>query len=85
MAYQDINEPVIVTARYERGRVEPIVVEWQDRAYHIAQTHRTWTEPVGGVKHIHIAASVKESGDHFELVIDPTDVSWRLARVSLPG
>ncbi len=85
MTYQDVNEPVSVIALYERGRIEPIRIKWRERVYHIAETHRIWTEPIGGVKYMHIAVSAKESGDAFELVIDPCDLSWRLARVSLPG
>jgi hypothetical protein len=80
---QEINEPVAVIALYDKGVIRPYRVKWRNRVYHVTNLVSHWKEKVGGEWHIHLSVETKEAT--MELVIDPSDVSWRLARVNLEG
>ncbi len=78
---QEINEPVAVIALYDKGVIRPYRVKWRNRVYHVRNLVSNWKEKVGTAHHIHLSVETDEAT--MELVIDPSDVSWRLARVNL--
>ena len=81
--FEDINEPVAVIALYDKGVIRPYRIKWRNRVYHVTNLVRNWQEKVGNTRYIHLSVDTKEAT--MELVIDPSDVSWRLARVNLEG
>ncbi|MCI0564720.1 MAG: hypothetical protein MN733_40145 [Nitrososphaera sp.] len=52
-------------------------VTWNNRDYHVTRMNRTWCEAIGGRKIIHVAVETDE-GTTMQLVVDPSEMSWRL-------
>ena len=74
-----INKAISVTALFENGQVKPLHVTWNDRVYHVTNVNSVWRQTVCATKYVHLAVETRE-GTNMELVIDPTDLSWRLQK-----
>ena len=81
---QEINENVSVLALFEKGAIKPCSVTWQNREYQVTKLNSRWRQKVGATYHIHLSVSIGADMS-MELVIDTSDLSWRLARVDLAG
>lgn len=81
---QEINEPVAVIVLFETGKVQPLRVKWGERVYRVRTVFNTWRQKLVQGHELHIAVAT-DSATEMELVIDLSDLSWRLARVSIDG
>ena len=81
---QEINESVAVIVLFDKGKVQPLRIKWHNRVYRVKKIFNTWRQKVGYGYEIHIAVEV-DSSDSMELVIDASDLSWRIARVTVAG
>lgn len=74
-------EPLEVTAKFDKdGKIIPLRFTWKDRDYVVESTGRRWEDPKG--KHILVMVP---DGRIFELVYNPSEGRWLLARVESGG
>lgn len=74
-------EPLEVTAKFDKeGNITPLRFTWKDINYQIESTGRHWDASDG--KHILVMVL---DGRIFELVYNPTEGRWLLARVESGG
>jgi len=81
---QEINQPVEVIAVFNHGSIQPRRIRWGGRVYHVTKLVHTWRQKVGREYQTHIAVET-DAYTAMELVVDPSDMSWRLATISLEG
>jgi len=82
MQIQEIDEAVEVLLRVGGGKIIPEQIVWGSTVYHVRTVNNTWRQKFGQGYKIHIACMTREE-TAMEIVIDPVDLSCRLARMSL--
>ncbi|NUO80420.1 hypothetical protein HUU05_10120 [candidate division KSB1 bacterium] len=82
MQFQEIDEAVEVWLRVGAGKITPERVRWGQTEYHVVAVHNVWRQKLGQHAQIHLACTTRENAA-LELVIDPIDLSCRLARLSV--
>lgn len=81
MSCEDIFEPIDVITLFENGGVQPLRFRWNGRVYKIAQVHNVWSLRQQQYRTYHF--SVQGQGpEYFEIVFDPENFEWQLARVA---
>lgn len=81
---EEINQPIAVIALYDKGTVRPLRFKWGGRVYRVKKVNHTWSQKIGHSPYLHIAVET-DGYNTMELVVDPADLSWRLARMSVDG
>lgn len=82
MQFQEINEAVEVVLRLGGGKITPEQILWGNTIYHVCAVNNVWRQRFGQGYKIHVACATQED-TAMEIVIDPADLSCRLARMSL--
>ncbi len=82
MQFQEIDEAVEVVLRVGGGKIVPEQIFWGQTVYHVQAVNNTWRQKFGQGYKIHVACMTQED-TAMEIVIDPADLSCRLARMSL--
>lgn len=82
MQFQEIDEAVEVVLRVGGGKIMPEQILWGHTVYHVQAVNNTWRQKFGQGYKIHVACMTQED-TAMEIVIDPADLSCRLARMSL--
>ena len=79
----DVNEPITVSAIFERGQVRPDWFLWGRRRYPIREITQRWQTRDGNVPLLHLGVS--DGATCFELVFNQHTLLWRLASVETDG
>ena len=83
MTIEEINEPISVILVLEPGKkVRPHRIKWRNRSYGVKTVHNTWREKVGNGYELHVALDTT-AATNMQIAIDLSDLSCRLARISM--
>lgn len=83
MAVTELNDRVAVLAKFEGGRLLPVLLRWEGRRYWIQKLNLHHTERQG-TDVMHYYAVSTEAGD-CTLSYSQNDLSWKLVEVSFDG
>lgn len=73
---EQINEPIEVSARFEKGKLIPVSFIWQNREYEVQKVNLSWSQYEGRSKIYYFAVS--DSVNYFKLRFDSEKLSWIL-------
>lgn len=76
---EEINESVLVTARFDRGRLIPLLFGWRGRSYRVDRVDFAWASRKGEAKLYFFAVS--GAGARYQLMFNDKTLDWRLGKL----
>ena len=83
MGSEELNDKISVLAKFEGGKLLPVLMRWRGRRYWIQKLNLHHRQPKGGDT-LHFFAVSTEAGD-CTLSYSQKDLSWRLVEMSFVG
>lgn len=81
--YEEIDEPIRVTAKFEGARLIPLSFTWKHDEHAIKQITFVWSESQGEAKLL--LFSVTDGANTYELSYNTKTLEWLLAKVYVEG
>ena len=81
---EDINEPIAVLSKFERGKIEPLRFKWRRRTYKIDKVNGNWERREGQFLVYYFSVATSNSG-LFEIFLDSRNMGWRLGKIFIEG
>ncbi len=79
----DVNEPITVSAVFDRSQVRPAWFLWGRRRYAIREVTQRWQTRDGSAYLLHLG--VTDGATCFELIFNQHTLVWRLASIETDG
>jgi len=80
---EPIQEPIVVYATHQDGRVFPQSFVWQLRTFPVDAINGQWEDRDGGFKRFHF--SIQSADETYYLYLRTEDMVWILDQVILDG
>ncbi len=77
--YEEIKEPITVTALFQNGHAHPQTFVWKDRDYVVSAVNLEHQEKRGD--NILFCFSVSAGGNMYELSFDNINLIWKLEKI----
>lgn len=78
---EEINEPVLVTAKFERGKLIPLSFAWRGRGYRVDGVNFFYAVRKGEAKLYYF--NCRAVSAQYQLVFNDKTLDWRLGRLEL--
>ncbi len=76
---EEINEPILVTAKFEKGQLTPLLFFWRGRDYRVSRVDFVYASCRGEAKFYFF--SVSGDGTRYQLVFNNRTFDWKLGKV----
>lgn len=80
---EEINEPILVTAKFEKGRLTPLLFFWRGRGYRVDGVSFAWAAKRGEAKLYYF--NCRATRAQYQLIFNDRTLDWRLGRVEAEG
>ncbi len=80
MNVTQVNEPISVLAKFSRGQIFPLKINWHGVTHKIVQVTGFWKSKEGQTEILHLSV-VNENGTYYEISFNPKTFAWYLNQV----
>jgi len=79
---EEIEEPIEVLARFDRGKLYPFRFRWNQSVFQIEKVTSCWEDRQGQHRRCHFSVLTTQD-DYYEIRFQTADFSWILSKASI--